>query len=272
MSGAPKTAVLAGEGALPGLIVRALGDAGTAPLVLALEGMPVAVPAEGFRLEQLVPLLDRLVDQGFARVVFAGAIRRPRLDPERFDARTASLVPRILTAMQHGDDGALREVIAIFEEWGLEVVGVDEVCPALVPDEGVLAGEPSAADRADVARAAAILSATGALDIGQGCVVVQGLCLAFETLPGTEAMLDFAALHQGLRPRPEGARGVLFKAPKPGQDRRIDLPAIGPDTVAQAARAGLAGIAWQAGGVLLLDREATIAAAQSAGVFLWARA
>ncbi|HHY02544.1 MAG TPA: LpxI family protein, partial [Paracoccus sp.] len=69
-----------------------------------------------------------------------------------------------------------------------------------------------------------------------------------------------------------GARGVLFKAPKPGQDRRIDLPAIGPDTVAQAARAGLAGIAWQAGGVLLLDREATIAAARAAGLFLWARA
>lgn len=276
MSGAAKTAVLAGDGVLPGVVAQALADAGTPPLVLALEGFPPALPqgiaAESFRLERLVPLLDRLVDEGFARVVFAGAIRRPRLEPEMFDPRTAALVPRILTAMQQGDDGALREVIAIFEDWGLEVVGVDAICPALVPGEEVLAGEPSAADRADATRAAAILSVTGPLDIGQGCVVVQGLCLAFETLPGTEAMLEFAALHQGLRPRTDGACGVLFKAPKPGQDRRIDLPAIGPDTVAQAARAGLAGIAWQAGGVLLLDREATIAAAKAAGVFLWARA
>lgn len=270
-----KTAILAGDGVLPRLVAQALAAAGTPPLVLALEGFPPALPpgiaAESFRLERLVPLLDRLVDEGFARVVFAGAIRRPRLDPEVFDARTAALVPRILAAMQQGDDGALREVIAIFEEWGLEIAGVDAACPDLVGDEGVLAGEPSAADRADAARAAAILSVTGPLDIGQGCVVAQGLCLAFETLPGTKAMLDFAALHQGLRPNPEGARGVLFKAPKPGQERRIDLPAIGPDTVAQVVRAGLAGIAWQAGGVLLLDREATIAAAQAAGVFLWAR-
>lgn len=264
------TAIIAGEGALPGLVAAALhGD--DAPRVFALEGFAPAIAAESFRLERLVPLLDRMVDEGIKRVVFAGAVRRPRLEPEAFDARTASLVPRMLGAMQTGDDGALRELIAIFEEWGLPVVGVDVIRPDLVPEAGVLAGAPSAADEADAARAAEILAATGHLDIGQGCVVAQGLCLAFETLPGTEAMLDFAALHQGLRPNPRGARGVLYKAPKPGQDRRIDLPAIGPDTVAQAARAGLAGIAWQAGGVLLLDREATIAAAEAAGLFLWAR-
>ena len=74
-----------------------------------------------------------------------------------------------------------------------------------------------------------------------------------------------------MRPNARGARGVLYKAPKPSQDRRIDLPALGPDTVAQAARAGLAGIAWAAGGVLLLDRDAAIAAAEDAGLFLWAR-
>lgn len=265
MSG--RTAIIAGQGDLPALLAEALD----APLVHALEGFEPAIPAESFRLERLVPFLDGLAGQGVERVVFAGAVRRPRLDPEAFDPRTATLVPRFLMAMQSGDDGALRELVAIFEEWGFEVVGVDAIRPDLVPGPGVLAGEPSAADRADAARAAEILSVTGPLDIGQGCVVVQGLCLAFETLPGTEAMLDFAAAHQALRPATSGARGLLYKAPKPTQDRRVDLPAIGPDTVAQAARAGLAGIAWAAGGVMLLDREATITAAQAAGLFLWAR-
>ena len=91
-------------------------------------------------------------------------------------------------------------------------------------------------------------------------------------LTGTAAMLDFVRLHGGLRPDPQGPGGVLFKAPKPGQDRRIDLPTIGPDTVAQAAAAGLAGIAWEAGGVIVLDRAATIEAARAAGLFLWSRA
>ena len=262
-----RTAIVAGQGTLPGLVAEAL----EAPLVYALEGFAPTIPAQPFRLERLVPLLDAMADAEVSRVVFAGALRRPRLEPEMFDPRTATLVPRFLGAMQSGDDGALRELISIFEEWGFEVAGVDSIRPDLVPGPGVLAGEPSAADRADAARAAEILAATGPLDIGQGCVVAQGLCLALETLPGTQAMLDFAALHQGLRPNARGARGVLYKAPKPSQDRRIDLPALGPDTVAQAARAGLAGIAWAAGGVLLLDRDAAIAAAEDAGLFLWAR-
>ncbi len=117
-----------------------------------------------------------------------------------------------------------------------------------------------------------MVAALGPLDLGLGAVVAQGLCLAVETLPGTDAMLDFAAAHAGaLRPDPKAGRGVFYKAPKPGQDRRIDLPTLGPATVARAAKAGLAGIAWEAGGVILLDRAAMVAAAEAAGLFLWAR-
>ena len=120
------------------------------------------------------------------------------------------------------------------------------------------------------ARAAEIVAALGAVDVGQGAVVAQGLCLAVESLPGTDAMLAWVA-QTARRPNPAGAKGVFYKAPKPGQDRRIDLPALGPQTVARAAAAGLAGIVWQAGGVILLDRDDMIAGAQAHGLFLWSR-
>jgi DUF1009 family protein len=265
------TALVAGTGALPAL----LDAARPGMLICEMEGFAAAVPGADplrFRVERLVPFLDTLVDRGVTQVCFAGAMRRPRLEPELFDARTASLVPRLVGAMQAGDDATLRAVIELFEEWGLSVVGADEIAPDLVPGAGVLTGTPSPADAEDAARAAAIVGALGGVDVGQGAVVAQGLCLAVEALPGTDAMLEFAALHQALKPDPTGARGVFYKAPKPGQDRRIDLPAIGPQTVARAAAAGLGGIVWQAGGVLLLDRAATLAAAQAAGLFLWARA
>ena len=156
---------------------------------------------------------------------------------------------------------------------GFAVVGVDQVAPDLVPGPGLLCGSVTEQDDRDAARAAAIVAAIGAVDVGQGAVVAQGLCLATEALPGTDAMLDFvASAASGLRPDPKGARGLLYKAPKPGQDNRIDLPAIGPHTVTRVAAAGLGGIAWAAGGVLLLDRAATVAAAEAAGLFLWARA
>lgn len=262
MSAEGRTALIAGSGRLPAAIAARLD----APLVAALEGFaPEGVEAEAFRLERLVPFVESLLDRGVTRVVFAGAVRRPRLDPELFDRRTAMLVPRIAAAMQQGDDAALRAVIAVFEEAGLAVIGLAEAAPALIPGAGILTGQPSAREEADAALAAAIVEGLGSLDIGQGAVVAAGLCLAVETLPGTEAMLDFVA-----RTR-TGLGGVLWKAPKPSQERRIDLPAVGPETVAQARAAGLSGIAWQAGGVVLIDREEAVAAAETAGLFLWAR-
>lgn len=270
MTGAGRIAVIAGRGGLAAVVAAALDH----PLVAALEGFAPdgLVPDLMFRVERLVPFLDHLSDQGVTRVVFAGAVQRPRLDPALFDPATARLVPQLLAAMQGGDDAALRGVIALFEEAGLEVVGVDQVAPDLVPGPGILAGAVTDGDRRDAARAAAIVQALGAADVGQGAVVAQGLCLGVEALPGTDALLDFVArTGSALRPDPKGPRGLLYKAPKPGQDRRVDLPAMGPGTVARAAAAGLAGLAWEAGGILLLDRAATIAAAEEAGLFLWSR-
>lgn len=269
------TAVIAGRGALPGLLAGALAAAGRPFLLAEMEGFPAEVPGTEpmrFRVERLVPFLEALAERGVAQVVFAGAVRRPRLEPELFDPRTAMLVPRLLAAIQAGDDAALREVIAIFEEWDLPVVGAESVAPDLVPGPGLLCGALTEADRRDAARAAGIVAALGAVDVGQGAVVAQGLCLAVEALPGTDAMLDWVALAgAGLRPDPAGARGLLYKAPKPGQERRADLPALGPETVRRAAAAGLGGIAWEAGGVLLLDRAAMLAEAEAGGLFLWAR-
>jgi len=262
-----RIAIIAGEGRLPAAVAQALGDSA----VYALEGhMPHGLSATPFRLERLVPLIDELIAQDVTRVVFAGAIRRPRLDPEAFDPRTAQLVPRILAAMQSGDDAALRTVLDIFEENDLRICAVDEILPDLLPGEGVLTGQPTDADQKDVMVAARILTQTAPLDLGQGVVVAQGLCLALETLPGTAAMLEFAARHAGLKPNPQGPKGVFYKAPKTGQDRRIDLPTLGPDSVDQAAAAGLAGIAWQAGSVILIDRADMLRRARKAGLFLWA--
>ncbi len=262
-----RIALIAGEGRLAPAIAAAL----EAPLVYALDHLKPDLEARPFRLERLVPFLDELTDQGVTQVVFAGAIRRPRIEPELFDPRTMTIVPRILMGMQSGDDAALRAVLDVFEESGIAICSVDQILPDLVPGAGVLTGTPGPRDEKDAARAAAIVQGLGALDIGQGAVVAQGLCLAVEALPGTQAMLEFARLHAGLKPDPKGAGGVLYKAPKPGQDRRIDMPTIGPDTVTQAAAAGLAGIAWEAGGVILLDQAEAVRRAESAGLFLWAR-
>jgi UDP-2,3-diacylglucosamine hydrolase len=266
MTGAGRTAIVAGRGGLPAAVAAAC----EAPLVASLDGFaPEGLrPDMTFRVERLVPFLNAMLDAGVGRVVFAGAVSRPRLDPALFDPATAQMVPRLLAAMQAGDDATLREVIAIFEEAGLDVAGVQDIAPALVPAAGVLAGEITDRDRADAIRAEVIVAALGAVDVGQGAVVAQGICLAVEALPGTDAMLaGVAAMPATLRP----PGGLIYKAAKPGQDRRIDLPTLGPATVARAAEAGLRGIAWAAGDVICLDLPGMIDAAAARGLFLWAR-
>ncbi len=179
------------------------------------------------------------------------------------------LAPRVLRGIRGGDDRTLRMVAAIFEAEGFAVKAPQEILTDLVPPAGVLGRvQPSPGDRADVVRAAELVAALGAADVGQGAVVAGGICLGLETIQGTDAMLRFV---RETAPDLRRSRGVLFKGPKPGQDRRVDLPAIGQGTVEGAAAAGLAGVAIDAGGVMVLGFAATVAAADAAGLFLWAR-
>jgi UDP-2,3-diacylglucosamine hydrolase len=262
-----RLALIAGRGGLPAALVAALAEP---PMVCALDGFaPEGLAVDQlFRVERLALLLRMLEDAGVSRVCFAGAVHRPRLDPSLFDPQTAQMVPRLLGAMQAGDDATLREVIAIFEESGFAVVGVEDIAPALLPLAGVLAGEISAQDEADAVRAALIVQALGAVDVGQGAVVASGLCLGVETLAGTDAMLaGVAALPAELRPK----GGLFYKAAKPGQDRRIDLPTLGVASLRNVAAAGLSGLCFQAGSVICLDLAAMQAEAAALGLFLWAR-
>jgi DUF1009 family protein len=123
---------------------------------------------------------------------------------------------------------------------------------------------------ADIHKAFHVAGEIGRMDIGQGAVVCRGLVLAVEAQEGTDVMLArCAALPAPLRGEPGRPMGVLAKRPKPIQEQRIDLPAIGVTTVLGAARAGLKGVVGEADKVLVLDREAVVEAADRLGLFVY---
>jgi hypothetical protein len=258
--------IIAGGGGLPPALAEALPDA----TCIAFDGAEVQIPEPRLsrhRVEHLGGLFEALRTANVTQVVMAGAMSRPALDPSALDPVMMALAPRILMAMQGGDDALLRLVIAIFEEQGFTVIGAHELLPDLTAAPGLVTGpEPDDSARADMARGQDILTALGPVDVGQGCVVAGGLCLGVETLQGTDALLRFVAdTPAQLRPKPGG---VLVKRPKPGQDLRVDMPAIGPETVRGAQAAGLSGIAIAAGQVLLIDRPALLQALKDTGLYL----
>ncbi|WP_101066351.1 LpxI family protein [Roseovarius salinarum] len=261
-------AILACGGRLPVRLAEAYPDA----LIVGLAGVPndLGGRAEEHGLEELGSLFARLAQAKVSRLVFAGHLTRPPLDPGRFDATMTALAPRLMAAMGQGDDALLSEVIAVFEEQGVAVVGAHELLPDLTAAPGLLAGSaPGKAETRDAARAADILMALSPLDIGQGAVVAGGQCFGIETIQGTDALLDFVARTPDTLRR--GYEGVYVKAAKRGQDLRIDMPAIGPRTVAAVADAGLAGMVIEAHRVMILDRAETLQAVCDRGLFLAAQ-
>ncbi|RKF15257.1 LpxI family protein [Roseovarius spongiae] len=265
---AGRLAIVACGGALP---VR-LAEAHPNAMLIALEGIPTDLEgaAQSFALEEIGALFDAMRAEGVARMVFAGTLARPPLNPARMDAAMLRIAPRLMQMVAQGDDALLRFVISVFEDEGFAVLGAHELLPDLTAAADLRVGRtPDKAEEADIARAHDILVGISSLDIGQGCAVAGGQCLGVETVQGTDAILRFIKeTPDALR---RGARGVYLKMPKRGQDLRIDMPAIGPRTVHGVADAGLGGLVIAAGQVVVMEPDATRAAAEARGVYLISR-
>ena len=291
-------ALIAGRGQLPGHVVARHG----APvLVAALEGFPPdhLTPDLTFRVERLGSFIADLRSRDVTEICMAGAIGRPKLDPALIDTATMPLVPRMMQALGQGDDGALRVVIALFEEAGFTIRAAHEICPDLLLPEGIPTRAQPEPEHESAARLGmATIAEMGRSDTGQACVIRRGDVLAREGADGTDAMLaqlakggtgssdpdpltwGFTAITDaaktaldwlGGRETTDHNGAILCKAPKPAQDRRVDLPTIGPGTAMRAADAGLDGIVIEAGGVFVLDLPAVLRILDERGLFLWVR-
>jgi DUF1009 family protein len=274
MSGA-RLVIVAGGGDLPRRVAEHARRTGRNPLVVGLKGFVDASLLTEFAGSELsVGEIGRLIQlmkrEGCEEMVFAGSLKRPDFSSLKLDLKGVQSLPRILAAAKMGDDALLRSVMDVFVEAGFRIVGADDVLDDLRVGPGPLGAIAPGADHwSDIRRAAEVAKISGSLEIGQGAVVCAGLVLAVEAQEGTDRMLDrIPELIVEIRGTPEARRGVLVKAAKPQQERRIDLPTIGLTTVAGVARAGLAGIAVEAGAALVVDREAVAAAADAAGLFI----
>ena len=270
----PTLGIIAGSGDLPVEVAHRAQARGSRLYVIQLKGFEEprldAFPGETIGIGQLGRQVERLRAAGVERVVFAGKVQRPDWKSLKLDFRGARLLPRVMSAAKQGDDALMRVLVDFYEGEGFEVVGADDVASELVEAAGTLTDkQPATGDLQDIRRAAEVAAAIGGLDIGQGCVVCEGLVLAVEAQEGTDAMLArVATLPQPVRGTPDARRGVLVKRPKPIQERRIDLPTIGVRTVRNAAAAGLRGIALEAGGALIVDLVGTVAEADRQGLFI----
>jgi DUF1009 family protein len=265
----PKLGILAGGGSLPARLIEHCRAIGRPHYVVALEGHCDSatvkdVPHDWFRIGAAGAILAALHRENASDLVMIGRIHRPRIRDLRLDAKGWLILARIWRRFFAGDDGLLRAVAAVLEDEGFHVRGIHEVMESVLAPAGVFGRvEPDVDAMRDISEGVRAARDLGRRDVGQAVVVRHGRMIAQESAKGTDELLARSA---GLM---TGAGGVLIKMRKPQQDRRIDLPAIGPDTVRRATEIGLNGIAIEAGHALVLDLPEVVRLADDAGLFLF---
>ncbi|MBL6928844.1 MAG: UDP-2,3-diacylglucosamine diphosphatase LpxI [Rhodospirillales bacterium] len=270
---ARKLGLLAGGGALPGLIVSHCVQSGRPFFVVALEGQcdpgltaPIAgqqIPHVSLRIGAAGTAVKHLRREGVEELIMAGTIRRPTLFQLRPDLWTLRFLLRT-GGLGGGDDKILTALVGALEGEGFSVVGPERVLPDLLAPSGVFGSvHPDEAAMKDISAGISAALDLGARDIGQATIVRDGVVVALESSAGTDAMLAACA-----HAPPEVSSGVLVKVAKPGQERRADLPTIGVETVRGAKEAGLRGIAVESGGAIVVGMKEVVAEADARGLFV----
>jgi DUF1009 family protein len=271
-----RLAIIAGKGFLPVYVAEAARAAGEDPLSVLVRN-EADHPFSGFEtvlagVGDLSTIEKTFRTKGIRRVVMSGGVaRRPEWREIKPTLRPIRKVPSVVrTLLSGGDDTVLQMVIKLIEAMGCHVVGAHEIVPGLLATAGALGRHtPSDDDRRDIEKAMAAAKALGHLDVGQGAVSVGGRVVALEGVEGTDGMLKRVTELRAEGRISARRKGALVKLCKPQQDERADLPTVGPSTVENAAAAGLAGIAVEAGKALVLEEKKMIEAADAAGLFVW---
>ena len=265
---ATKLGIFAGGGDLPRRLIRLCKDTDREVFVIAFKGQTdlettLDVDHLWSRLGAAGQILTRLKKEQVKEIVMIGPVKRPSMSELRPDWRALQFFAKI-GAKSLGDDGLLKSVISAVEDEGFLFRGVDDILDDLLAPAGVYGDiSPNAESLLDIKRGVEVAQLMGRADIGQSVVVQQGLVLGVEAIEGTDALISRCS-----DLKRSGNGGVLVKLKKPEQERRADLPTIGLETIKRAASSGLAGIAIESGGALVVDLEAVIEQANKLGLFI----
>ncbi|MDD4617156.1 MAG: UDP-2,3-diacylglucosamine diphosphatase LpxI [Alphaproteobacteria bacterium] len=265
----PKLGIISGGGTAPLRVIETCRAQNRPYFVICLEGQADAglasdAPHKWLPLGGFGQLRDLIAAEQIAEIVMIGRVRRPSLKELKPDWLALKSLTKIGFNMS-GDDALLRGIgKTIEQECNVRMIGVQNILGGVLLREGKIGVHvPDEQAFCDIERGVKVARALGEVDVGQSVIVQQGLVLGVEAIEGTDALIARCA---GLKR--EGPAPVLVKWAKPQQDARFDLPAIGPDTVKAAIKAGLKGIAAEAERSLLIDRDTTKQIADENNVFI----
>jgi len=264
----PKLAIIAGNGSIPFYLIEECKKIGREYCLIIIEGHGKELSVK-YNPDYIVSLakMGRAVKYvkniGIKHILMVGGVKRPSLKNIIPDLWTAKFLTTISSKVS-GDNSVLSKLTKALEREGFIIVAPEEVLPNLICPKGTLGKvKPNQQNNEDISTGYRIAKIIGANDIGQSIIIENGLVIAVEAAEGTDRMIK-----RSLNLKKEKKAGVLIKVIKPMQDKRIDRPVIGIDTIKAVKKAGLDGIALESNEILILNYSDVILYADEEGLFV----
>ncbi len=263
-------AVIAGAGRLPAEAAAVFRASGSSVVAIGFSGitdpgLEAAVSSMCWlQFGQLDALASALRDSGVSRLLLLGKVSKSWLFSDRAELNPDATAMALLSAQaDRSDDGLLAAIAAWLESLGFELMDQRIALASMLAPVGPLTKcLPSEQAQADLASGWPVVEALGRSGVGQCVVVKQGAVLSVEAMEGTDDAIRRAG-------RLGGPGATVIKALRAAQDRRFDLPAVGPGTIEVMLEAGARALAIEAGATLVVEGERCIAEADRAGIAIW---
>lgn len=261
-----KLLVVAGAGNYPRLVAEGAKRAGVAQVdVMGMKGSAARATLKAAdhvivsRLGTIAADIRKVGAMGYDGAIIAGQVNPLSLFRGGFDREVQRWLDELEVKNAHT---VFSKLIEKFADCGVRVLPASLYMDEAIPGEGLLTDRPlTDVEKSDIGHAKAVARDVGVHDVGQTVMVKRGMVLAVEAFEGTNR-----AIRRGGKLGGKG--GVIFKAAREGHDFRFDIPVVGLKTVKVMKRAGATALAFQAGRLILLDREETVAYANKHGIAL----
>ncbi len=263
--GENQLAIIAGGGSLSDVIIETARKKGWNVTVFAIGDLNIAKNQDISLIEMnrldIGRIFQILKSQKIKNICMVGYIPRPNspkdyLNFRYLNVQTLSILFQSIGILRGGDASLFKKINSLLEKRGYKIIGASEIAPNLTLKGGLYSSKSvSKVEFENIKKAKQCAEMTGYLDIGQAVVVKNGRVLAIEAAEGTDVMLERAACLEAIRIK---RGGVILKSAQINQDKRVDMPTIGPNTIKNVVKANLSGIAITADNVIVLDFQKVI--------------
>jgi len=263
-----KLGIIAGDGFLPKHVFDSCKKNKIPVVVIGLENETnFALFSEKeiirFHPHKISKIIRKLKDEGVSHISLAGKVKRADLGRLLLDLKGAKLFAKIMKGGL-ADNCILTTIIKFLEKEGFEVIAPEAIASDIILSKGAITkSKPNKTALEDIKKGLKVLKGIAGYDVGQALVIQNGLVLGVEAAEGTDELLRRCG-----EIKQEGDGPILIKVCKPEQERRVDLPCIGLNTVENALRYGFQGIAAESGAALVLEQDKTMKLADKNKFFI----